>query len=373
MRYIVPLFIIVLMLACEEDNQPIAAFADGSAAEFPEVDVWLTIIDSIGVETGDSNMILGRPVVSVWMPDDRIAVLDLQKCRVSVFSSNGNYLTSVGRQGSGPGEFLVPSWLSLTPSGGLGISDGMAGSVFFFDSALVYTGKLDGFFPSPPTNTVFLNDTVFAGIMPDYEMNDDNITAGFSVALWSTSSTDPETFYYRDLVPFNPEDIFSLDATMPIFTMSPDGIVYTSVKSTEEYVIHCMDTDGTKLFTVTEPFTRVPRTQEEIQQELEHMQSLIQGNALESLLDSFEPETYRYSISSMSIGPDGNLWVGQGIYRHPVFRIYDPQNGDYLFTAALDSTEKKSQLLVMMNRWGITAMNTMSDQWPRIYILQVKN
>jgi len=232
MRYVAPLSIIVILLACGGSKQPIGVSSNDPSVEYPEVDVWLTIVDSIGVENGDSNMVLGRPVVSTWMPGDRIAVLDLQKCNVSIFSSNGEYLTSVGRQGSGPSEFLIPSWLSITPSGGMAISDAMGGSISFFDSTLVYTGKLNGFFPSPPTNTVFLNDTIFAGIMPDYEMKDDNIIAGFSVALWSTGSVDPEMFYYRDLVAFNPEEIFSHETNMPVFTISPNGTVFTSLDST---------------------------------------------------------------------------------------------------------------------------------------------
>jgi hypothetical protein len=343
-------------------------------SQFPEIDVWLTITDSIGVEMGDSNMVLGNPVVVLRIPENRIAVLDTQKCRAALFSEDGSFIASVGRQGSGPGEFLLPACFSTTPSGGFAVSDAMAGGVKFFDSELAYTGEMTGFFPSPPTNTIFLNDSTFAGMMPAFEMNEDETLAGFIIALWTTGSTEPKAVYFRDLAPLNLMDIGSSEAGIPIFTMSPEGIVYTTAQSTDEFVFHGWNTDGSELFTVSESYERVAKTPEEISREREYTENLLRSGGMpEAMIESMQPDEFKLAITTLGIAPDGNLWVGLGAYSHPVFRVYDSGSGEYLFTAALESPESHRNLTVTMNSLGFTALNPMSESWPRVYLLEIEN
>ncbi len=368
-------FLIVLMLAsCNQSNQSAERESSNSGEEFPDVDLWLTITDSIGVDYGDTNLVFGMLAVAVRIPEDRVAIMDIQKAKVSIFHNDGSFINTVGRQGSGPGEFLQPSWFSVTPSGGFVVSDYMAKKLIFYNSDLVYTGSMGSFFPSPPDRTLFLNDSMFVGTEIDYEMNDQGILAGFVVALWDTDSLEPEVFYFRDLALLDPANPFNSEATQPISTISPEGMVYTSVQSTDEYVIHGWNTDGSQLFTISESYTRVPKTQEEINYERETTRGFMSRAGIpDSWLDSFEPEPFHYAISSLGIAPDGNLWVGLGYYSHPVFSVYDPHSGEYLFTAALECPENKRKLSVIMNRWGFTALAPMPDSWPRVYLLEIEN
>lgn len=368
------IFLVISSIAsCSQSNQSLEYMELGSEVEFPAVDLWLSITDSIGIEFGDSNLVFGMPNVAFRMSENRIAVMDMLKAKISIFNINGSFLSTVGCQGSGPCEFLQPSWFSLTPSGGIVVSDGMGRKLVSFDSDLVYIGSMNSFFPSPPDRTMFLNDSVFVGIKPDYEMNGQEIHAGFSVALWSFDSLEPEHFYYRELALFDPANPFNSEAAQPIFTMSPEGTVYTSVRSTDEFSIHAWNLDGSLLFTITEPYIRKAKTQEEVDQELETTRSFMRRAGMpDSFLNSIGPEPYYYAITSLGVGPDGNLWVALGIYGHPVFRVYDPNSGEYLFTAALECPENKRELSIIMNKWGFIALNPMSDKWPRVYILNPK-
>lgn len=363
---------LMLLMACGAPGQPAEPEASRSGPELPPVDLWLGISDSLGIELGDSNLVFGMPVVAAWMPEERIAVMDMQKFRISIFSPEGEFLTSVGRQGSGPGEFLLPSWLSVTPAGGLAVCDAMAGELDFFDPSLQYTGGMTGFFPSPPVITVFLDDTSFVGMKPEFEQNDQGMFMGYAVALWNTSSPEPKVIYHREMFPFNPSDLSGLTGNMVIFTASPDGVVYTTVFSTEQYSFSAWNPDGSPLFTVSEPFSRVSKPQEDVEQERLFVRDRMrQGGAPDFMVESYEPDPYEYSIGSLGIAPDGNLWVGLGIYNHPVFRVYDPASGDYLFTAALEGSDGESDLTVQMNQWGFTAIDQMSADWPRVYLLEI--
>jgi len=63
--------------------------------------------------------------------DDRgnIYVLDSQLNQVLVFSADGQYIRSIGRQGEGPGEFNRPSDLFITPDGNVAVMQGMPGKI----------------------------------------------------------------------------------------------------------------------------------------------------------------------------------------------------------------------------------------------------
>ncbi len=58
----IPAFIALAILAC-------GPFPDNASPEtvfpaVPEVDLWLAITDTIGVETGDSILVFGKPVTA---------------------------------------------------------------------------------------------------------------------------------------------------------------------------------------------------------------------------------------------------------------------------------------------------------------------
>ncbi|MCK5133736.1 MAG: 6-bladed beta-propeller [Candidatus Sabulitectum sp.] len=368
MKLFIAMLVLLIFSSCNtkffEDPEDIAEEV------FPTIDLWLTITDSIGVEYGDSNLVFAMPNHALQISRNRIVVMDLLKARISVFDTSGNYISSIGRQGSGPGEFLQPSWFSLTPSGGIVVSDAITRSLIFFDSNFVYRSSMGPFFPSSPDRIIFLNDSVFVGSKPDYEMNGQEISAGFVVSMWSLNALEPIRIFYRDLAHFDPANPFSSEAIQPIFTMSQNGIVYTSAKSIDEYSIQAWDLDGSLLFTITEPYTPISKAQEVVDQEIEVTYSIMRLAGIpDSILDSMVPDPFYFAIANLGIGPSGNLWVTLGNYNHPIFRVYDSNNGEYLFSAALEYPESMRNLSITVNQWGFTAVDPMSGSWPRVYIL----
>lgn len=111
----------------------------------------LSVTDSIGIEIGDSNYVFGQIAAVEWTPDGSIAVLDLKKCIVQIYGSDGSYRATIGRQGSGPGEFLMPSAITFRESdGSLAVADAMAAKIQTFDSTGALIGEISGFFPAVP-------------------------------------------------------------------------------------------------------------------------------------------------------------------------------------------------------------------------------
>ena len=73
----------------------------------------------------------------------------------------------------------------------------------------------------------------------------------------------------------------------------------------------------------------------------------------EEMIESIQPEEYEYAVKSLGIGPDGNLWVRTGIYDQPVFRIYSASTGEFMNTAALNSTEDCSDMDIFVSPNGL--------------------
>lgn len=150
MKYILyGIMLIALIPGCgDPEGAPDADETTGQEVRtVPQADVYLTIADSIGIEMGDSNYVFGGIAGVAYTPSGNIAVLDIQKHSVSIFSPEGEFLQSVGRHGSGPGEFLLPAGMAFQPNGALIVSDAMGGKLAFFDENYTHTGKLDASSP----------------------------------------------------------------------------------------------------------------------------------------------------------------------------------------------------------------------------------
>ena len=80
-----------------------------------EETVGLTELWRIGGDTDDDAEFFG--VLSQITTDEagNVYLLDRQLTEVKVFSPDGEYLNTIGREGEGPGEFRRPSDLFITP------------------------------------------------------------------------------------------------------------------------------------------------------------------------------------------------------------------------------------------------------------------
>lgn len=92
----------------------------------------------------------------------------------------------------------------------------------------------------------------------------------------------------------------------------------------------------------------------------------------EEMIENMQPEEYEYAVTSLGIGPDENLWVRTGIYDQPVFRIYDSSTGQFIQTAALRDTEDSAEMDILVTPNGFTGLRSMSDDWPRVYLLELR-
>jgi hypothetical protein len=87
----------------------------------------------LGVAEGPQELIFGQVAGAVAHRDGRIYVLDRQANELRIFSPEGVHLRTVGRQGSGPGEYIRANGLQWADADVLMVVDQEGGRYTFLD------------------------------------------------------------------------------------------------------------------------------------------------------------------------------------------------------------------------------------------------
>lgn len=86
-----------------------------------------------GAETGPESFIDVRSIAVDGA--GRIHILDTQARQIRVFDATGDHIRTLGRDGRGPGEFVLPNGMGFAPDGTLLVYDARADRVTAFDSS----------------------------------------------------------------------------------------------------------------------------------------------------------------------------------------------------------------------------------------------
>ncbi|MCK5063912.1 MAG: 6-bladed beta-propeller, partial [Candidatus Fermentibacteraceae bacterium] len=332
-------------------------------------DVYLTITDSIGIELGDSNYVFGAVAGVDFTPEGDIAVLDVQKSCISLFSPEGEFIERIGRQGSGPGEFQYPAGIAFFPDGGLAVSDAMGGKLVYFNSDLEYESDLAGFFPAPPAAILGLEGGVIVGMKPDFDQNEEGMFMGFTIARWEKGQTEPTAIYHSSMSPFDPADLSSMQEDILFFGTAPDGSVFTAPMSSDEYIFTVWSPEGEELYVVSkDDFERVAKTQEEIDIETELVNNAMIQQGMPPAMANWEPDPYRMAIAGFGVDEQDRLWVTKGTSETPSFDVYSADGLDLLFTAALDAGERASTWAVIIRKDKFIAFDADPELYPQVFI-----
>ena len=374
---IVAISSLLILMACGNSGETVNISAeaqqtsgeDVTGLEMPEIDYWLVVTDSIGVEMGDSNLVFGQITSALFLPDGNIAIADMMKVKISIFSPEGEYLASVGRKGSGPGEYLMLSSFEVTNDGGFIVPDAMGGKLNFYDSEYNFTDQMTGFFPTPPI-MVSSVEAGFVGLKPEFEQTETEMQIGMGLYLWTDSATH-DVEYARNMILFDINDLGATVKTMVFFDTDRNGNVVTAPYSTEEYVVTSLSPDGEQIWQITEEFPRVRKTEEEIAEERELIRlAMLANDAPAEMADNFQIEVYKVLIGALEIDNMNRVWARSELYDTAVYRVYDSSTGEFLFTAALRADEAHKDVQPQINNYGIMGFEAEGDDWPRVYIIQ---
>ncbi len=262
-----------------------------------------------------------------------IYLLDAQLSKVMIFSSDGEYIRSVGREGEGPGEFNRASDLFLTASGNVAVMQRMPGKIVLLSP----DGEPLGNYPVPEPadrGVQMFSGAELAGnyivLATDRFVRRNGGIASVS-ALIGVDETGNKTATYftmedmRDLASMEFDEKTMRFGAM-IWSAGLDGCVYIS-DDFDAYYIKVLLPDGTIDRVIEREYESRLRSEEEM--ELARPRIMIRGGGRTRTPEMKMSKTDR-DIQRIFPREDGSLWVlsSRGAFDAPegaiaAFDVYD--------------------------------------------------
>lgn len=291
----------------------------------------------IGSVDGDEAYTFPMVVGLVLDDLDRVWVADRLEQNIRVFDSRGTHVRTIGRKGSGPGEFQSISGITRTPDGNVLVLDfgNMRFSVLDTTGALVATHPRSAMASITPwpgrydsQGQLYDVDMVRLGrsagrdavvrLDPAFQPVDTFALPEFEVQTFEISRQQGDN---RDVsrvnVPFSASQIWRIDA---------EGQVWIAV--TDRYRIQRHSFDGAAGQVVEREFTPLPVTASDRRRVLGYYEDFVKkgGRIDESRIPRTQPV-----LNSFFFDDEGRLWV-QPSYaagEPPVLDVFEP-TGRYL-------------------------------------------
>lgn len=337
----------------------------GQAADtaIPHYD--LCIVDTIGVELGDSLHMIGSMNDFCVHPDGSVLVLDRAAMRVRVFPVTGEPYV-ISREGDGPGEMLRPQSICALEDGTILISDEMKQAVMAFSPAGIYLGDYFTTDRYVPYRMDAVDSSSIVGSMLDLEMGDEVIVT-FYTGRFDGDSVASVTYSSLQYALPAPELYTIIEATE--FTAGFSGRVFLT-HDNSSYLVHVFDPSGEEIGLIENPDAeRIPKTPEEIEEETAQFESFARGD--QAYTGGYEPMPFHQLVSLAGVDSEGNLWVEH-------YDIEDGHNldvwdvsGKLVFTASLPGFDG-IDLDFGVDQYGILAAVYDSELYPCVFKLELE-
>ena len=283
--------------------------------------------------------------IAEFLHDDEgnIFLLDGQLSEIQVFSPDGEFLRTIGRQGEGPGEFQNGADMFWGPQGQIGVVQAWPGKIVMITPdgnpgmtfALPY--RDGGGFQSVTKGAGHKQNVVLAGTAWTREDGQQlqftylkaYDAAGNELATYQETSRETNFGNYE----FIEEEYVDFQRR---WAVAPDGRV-AAVLSYEDYRIHVWNADGTVNRIIERPnYQAVKRTAEE----KDRFQTVYNAFTRWNRGSTFRVNDYHQAIEQVFFREDGSLWIQSGAHRwraaDGVFTSFDVYDTEGRFVKQVD-------------------------------------
>lgn len=267
----------------------------------------------VGADAED--VMLGWPGQVVTDADGNLLVLDRQLSQVHIFSPQGQYLRSLGREGEGPGEMRRPRDLFLFPDGSLGIVQTSPGKILrlapdgtprasVIPGGAAAQGSMAFLFTAACRNGVLLigGETMLPGEQAiGHERYLDRIREdGTQVVRYLESRVQ------RGMAGFKWEEEEDYFVHIGGFALGPDGRVYAAPER-NRYAVHVFSPEGKLERVITREYEPHRRSAAEKADVNASRRMVINGREIEKVISDREQ-----AVGRLRVDDDGYLWVLPG-------------------------------------------------------------
>lgn len=334
----------------------------------------LAAVDSIGIMMGDSNYMLGAIADFTPLPGGGAAILDRITEKVSVFDSEGVFVSSFGGHGEAPGKFQWPVRVDVLPSGDMLVIEGVTGKVNVFDpeGALLTSWQMEGMGIYPLDARPF-DDSSFVSY--NFSMLMDETVLKIRFSLWRYHALTGEVLarYMTWEEPATASTDFT-DAYLVVATDCVDRL-FLSRASSPSWMIEVLDGAATPLDTLL-LFPDRPRLA--VESDSGYVPGTVtvsfmyqEGEGGDMASGFTNSPTFHPFVSDIETGPGGELWVRQGGLPPTEWDVISPggEPTGRFHMAAGDST---SMILLEADADGAYAMDANTEDYHRLYRMELR-
>jgi hypothetical protein len=297
----------------------------------------------LGGDTEDEDQFFG--VISDIHIDGEgnVYLLDAQLSEVKIFTADGEFLRTIGREGEGPGEFRRPSRMFFTKEGNIGVMQTIPAKIVLLspDGDPIGDHPLpepeDGGFQLLTSGQASKGQLVLA--MARTKLAEDQSSWARTDFLVRVDSEGNQlTEYASKTTTINFADAVLNFAEWDTFerrwTVAPDGKVY-ACESYPDYVITVWNADGS----VDKKITREYKHRAHTPDEKTFMTKMMEHFAQQIPNCRVQVENNAKDIESFYIRDDGSIWVlssdGSHDYPDDAVGVFDVYNKEGQFVKAV--------------------------------------
>lgn len=317
-----------------------------------ERETWIELVEDLVIgENDDPRLRFYNATDAVSDASGRIFVQDSGNHRIQVFSPDGEYLMTIGREGQGPGEYSRLADIAIADDRII-TRDGTNRRFTVWSTE----GELLGEVPEGPGSTSGqqiegLDDGTLVGRVRYVEegngprrINENK----YQLVRLSEELTEPAEIFrfpaYELLAVYRGDFETSLSMTsvpMPsassAFAVSPAGRVYVAM--TDEYQVHALDASGTRVWSSRVDWRRDPITEAEIDEAVATIKA--RSRWADFSRSEVEWPRLRPAVERLAVDGRGRLYV----YLHPrdeeaddrAVDVFSPE-GERLFSGWIPAT-----------------------------------
>jgi hypothetical protein len=283
---IIHILFLILLISCGR--------SDSSSTEVPQLNIEFELVHEIE-PTDEYPYTMTR--AAIW-EDGSVTVTDMRQNKIYLFDETGQFLKTIGREGSGPGETRRISEIFTIDDERFGVYDIQQNKVLIFDKKGSHLGDvLPG---SSPGRTFVTNRNSVITTRVE----------GFRSGTFSLQRIDPETLnidvlYQTEIEENNPE---SFTCRQCPYTVDGNGNMYIA-KGDTSYVIRKIDIDGNHIGDIsrTDKSANLKTTEEREQERQNHIDMMNRAGI--SGMPQQEINPYKTRIQAMYTDHENRLWV----------------------------------------------------------------
>ena len=344
-------------------------------AEDAGITLELLFIDSIGVELGDSNYVLGSIEASSHTMDGNILILDRPACCVREYTTGGEFVRQYGRRGTGPGEMVNPLSMTRLTDGNIVILDMQTGGLHTFTPEGEWLGVTADIINEPILWVSPAELNTYVGTHNSFTIEDGQMLVTAVVGKYESDSKEPIRTYWENTFPFDFVDFTVLineSYFANVFTSDREGNFFLAQRDTEEYLITGFDVNGEIFVEFGLDIPMAEKSEQEIIEEAEFWNTRARNMGANGQLN-YLPDPFRWKIHSMGVDDQQRLWVRRGTEETPTLDVFDYE-GNHLFTASIPGITGLPGLFweVRVDEEGILAWSLDPlDGYQKLYVVEL--